>query len=49
LLANERVVIGKLILMEVLQRYSSEKDFQRAKSLLTSLTVVDLGGKSLAI
>ncbi len=49
LLGTEPLAIGDLILMEVLQGFSKEKDFQTAKSLLTSLTVVELGGRANAI
>ena len=49
LLGNEPLAIGDLILTEVLQGCASEKDFNQAKKLLTSLTVVDLGGRDIAI
>jgi len=49
LLATEPLAVGDLILMEVLQGFSKEKDFQTAKALLTSLTVVELGGPDNAI
>jgi predicted nucleic acid-binding protein len=49
LLGTEPLAIGDLILMEVLQGFSKEKDFQTAKALLTSLTVVELGGQDNAI
>jgi predicted nucleic acid-binding protein len=49
LLASEHVAIGDLILTEVLQGFGNESDFRRARSLLTSLTVVDLGGEEIAL
>ena len=49
LLGSEPLSIGDLILMEVLQGFADERDFERAKSLLTSLTIVDLGGQEIAI
>ena len=49
LLASEPLAIGDLILTEVLQGFEKEKDFAYAKDLLTSLTVVELGGLDIAI
>ena len=49
LLEVEPLATGDLILTEVLQGFSREKDFNQARTLLTSLTVVALGGKDLAI
>jgi len=49
LLGSEPLAIGDLILTEVLQGFASERDFENAKKLLTSLTVVVLGGEKIAI
>jgi predicted nucleic acid-binding protein len=49
LLGQEFVAIGDLILTEVLQGFDSERDFNAARELLTSLTVVELGGRDVAI
>lgn len=49
LLQTEPVAIGDLILAEVLQGFSSERDFTEARKLLTALEVVTLGGQALAI
>jgi predicted nucleic acid-binding protein len=49
LLASEPVPIGDLILAEVLQGFDNGRDFNHARKLLTSLTVVDLCGKTIAI
>ena len=49
LLEREPLLIGDLILAEVLQGFTRDREFNRAKELLTALTVVDLGGKEIAI
>ena len=49
LLSREPVAVGDLILTEVLQGFGSERDFNEAKRLLTSLLVVELGGRDIAI
>ncbi|MGA8599716.1 MAG: PIN domain nuclease [Bryobacteraceae bacterium] len=49
LLVSEPLAIGDLILTEVLQGFAGEREFNLAKSLLTSLTVIELGGKDIAI
>ena len=43
------MAIGDLILTEVLQGFADEQDFNKARKLLTSLTVVELGGQEIAI
>lgn len=49
LLGVEPVATGDLILAEVLQGFSSERDFNQAKKLMTSLVMIDLGGQEIAI
>ena len=49
LLGSEPLAIGDLILTEVLQGFSSNRDFNQAKKLLTSLVVIELGGLEIAI
>lgn len=49
LLGREPLAIGDLILAEVLQGFADEAEFNEARKMLTSLTVVDLGGQYLAI
>ena len=49
LLSSEPVAVGDLILTEVLQGFGSERDFNEARRLLTSLLVVELGGQDIAI
>ena len=49
LLGHELLATGDLILTEVLQGFDSERDFNHARKMLTSLQVVDLGGREIAI
>ncbi len=49
LLSSELVAVGDLILTEVLQGFGSERDFNEARRLLTSLLIVELGGQDVAI
>jgi predicted nucleic acid-binding protein len=49
LLGNEPLAVGDLILTEVLQGVGSDEAFNQTRRLLTSLTVVDLGGHDIAI
>ena len=49
LLGSEPVVTGDLILTEVLQGFASERDFDIARKLLTSLDIVNLAGRDIAI
>ena len=49
LLGAEPIVTGDLILTEVLQGFVSDRDFNQARKLLTSLMVVDLAGRNIAI
>jgi predicted nucleic acid-binding protein len=49
ILGNEPLAIGDLILAEVLQGFRLDRDFHQAQRLLTSLTVVELGGQAVAI
>ena len=49
LLGHEPLIIGDLILAEVLQGFGSDRDFNQAKKLLTSLTVVNLVDSEIAI
>jgi predicted nucleic acid-binding protein len=49
LLGTEPIATGDLILTEVLQGFVSDRDFNRAKKLLTSLTIVDLAGRDIAV
>lgn len=49
LLGSEPLAIGDLILTEVLQGFAGERDFNQARKILTSLTVVELCGLDVAI
>ena len=49
LLGIEPIATGDLILTEVLQGFVSDRDFNQAKKLMTSLVVVDLAGQGIAI
>lgn len=49
LLGQDIVATGDLILAEVLQGFANERDFNQAKKMLTSLEVVDLAGRDIAI
>ncbi len=48
-LGYESLVIGDIVLTEVLQGFKHDKDFDTAKSLLTSLEVLPLLNKDIAI
>ena len=49
LLGVEPLAIGDLILAEVLQGFSSERDFNQVRKDLDAFTRVELGGKEIAI
>ncbi len=49
MLGNEPLAIGDLILVEVLQGFGSDRDFNRARKLLETLTIIDVGGRDIAI
>ena len=49
LLRTDPLAIGDLILVEVLQGFGSDRDFNRARKLLEALTVIDVGGRDIAV
>lgn len=49
LLGSEPLAIGDSILTEVLQGFVDERDFNRARRMLSALTLVELGGEGVAI
>ncbi len=49
LLGAELIATGDLILTEVLQGFVSDRDFNQVRKLMTSLIVVDLAGRDIAI
>lgn len=49
LLGTEQVAIGDLVLIEVLQGFESDEDFDTAKELSLALTVFNMGGSDIAV
>ncbi len=49
ILGKELVVIGDYVLTEVLQGFRSDKEFQKAKTILLSFPCFDIAGKEIAI
>jgi predicted nucleic acid-binding protein len=49
LLGSEPLALGDLMLTEVLQGFASDKEFNQARKLLSSLVLVDLGGARVAV
>lgn len=49
LLGREPLLIGDLILAEVLQGFTSERDFNQARKMLGALELVTLGGAEMAV
>lgn len=49
ILGRELVVIGDYVLTEVLQGFKSDKEYQKAKSILLSFPCFDIGGKEIAL
>jgi len=49
LLGQEPLAIGDLMLLEVLQGFADEREFDEARKMLTPVEVVELGGREIAI
>lgn len=49
LLGRKLLAVGDLILTEVLQGFDSDRQFNEARKMLTSLVVVEIGGPAIAI
>ena len=49
LLGNEPIATGDLVLAEVLQGFGSAQDFNQGRKLLTSLPIIELVGRDIAI
>jgi hypothetical protein len=49
LLGVEPIAIGDLMLVEVLQGFDSDRDFERGLQLLRSATLIDIAGEDIAI
>lgn len=48
-LSESRIIIGDLILAEILQGFSSERDFQIARQLMDALEYRDFVGRDMAM
>lgn len=49
LLGTEELATGDLMLAEVLQGFQRDADFEQARRLLTSLEIIELGGKEIGV
>lgn len=49
LLGTEPLAVGDLMLVEILQGFGSDRDFERAHQLLLALTVIDIAGQDIAV
>jgi len=49
LLGAEPLAVGDLMLVEVLQGFGTDTDFNAARKLLTTLVQIDIGGRDIAI
>ena len=49
LIDTEFVAIGDLMLLEVLQGFRHDRDFNKARGILTALPVIEIGGESVAV
>ncbi len=49
LLGAEPLATGDIVLTEVLQGFASERDFNNALHLLTSLSVINIAGQDIAV
>lgn len=49
LLGREPVAIGDLMLAEVLQGFTKDRDFETALTMLGTLDVIEIGGREVAI
>lgn len=49
LLRSQIILVGDLILAEVLQGFTNDRDFKQARNLLAALQTVDLAGHDIAI
>lgn len=49
LLGAEPIATGDVVLTEVLQGFTRNRDFNDALKLLTSLSVIEVGGKDIAV
>jgi predicted nucleic acid-binding protein len=49
LLGAQPLAIGDLMLTEVLQGFTSDRDFRQASGLLATLTQIDIAGRDIAL
>jgi len=49
LLGREELAVGDIVLAEVLQGFDRDRDFDTARDVLTALTMVEVGGRDVAI
>ena len=49
LLGGEIVATGDIMLAEVLQGFEREAEFNRAMRAMTALTIIDIGGRAIAL
>lgn len=49
LLDRQRLAVGDLIVTEVLQGFRGEREFEQARKTLDAFTLVELGGKEVAV
>lgn len=49
LLGAERLATGDIVLTEVLQGFTSERDFQSGLRLMSALDLIEIGGREIAI
>ena len=49
LLGREPLAIGDLIATEVLQGFTADRDYERAKALLDTLEWIEIGGRDVAL
>lgn len=49
LLGTEPVAIGDLMLTEVLQGFTKDRDFEQALALLSAVDVIEIGGREVAL
>lgn len=49
LLGQQELIVGDLVLTEVLQGFDAERDFRTALGLFDTLTMVEIGGRDIAL
>lgn len=48
LLGDQPIAVGDIILAEVLQGFTADRDFRKAKQLMSALIPIDIGGHDIA-